>query len=84
MDIIQIVSFGLATGILVNIFDNSPNKTGLFGAVLLGVVGAIIGASFATLLVGGATFTGLSIVTLALAVGASLSLLFVAGTLRRI
>ncbi len=84
MDIIQIISFGLATGILVNLFDHSSNKTGLLGAVLLGVVGAIIGASFATLLVGGATFTGIGVITIALAIGASLSLLFVAGTLRRI
>lgn len=69
VDIINIVSwllFGLTIGYIVHLFDDSEVKGGVFGTVLTGIVGALIGG-FLSYRLFGTGITGFNIYSLIIA-----------------
>lgn len=82
MNLLSWAVFGLLVGIIANAIDPDQNRGGLLGAVLLGVVGALIGGFLANLLFG-VTVTGFNVTSFIVAVAGSLLLLFAGRALRR-
>jgi len=67
---------GLLAGILANIVYPGPSKGGWFGAMLLGIVGAVVGGWIAALVTGQDLVTGFNVTTMVVAVIGALILLF--------
>jgi uncharacterized membrane protein YeaQ/YmgE (transglycosylase-associated protein family) len=67
MNLFTWIVFGLIVGIIAELVDHQPARGGLFGAVLLGIVGAVVGGFMANTLFGlsvsGFDFTSLAIAT---------------------
>lgn len=83
MNIFMWVLLGLVAGIIANIIDPTPARDGLIAAIILGIVGAIIGGFMATTFFG-FTVTGVNLQSLAIAVLGSLVLLTAGKALRRV
>ena len=81
MSIISWMLFGLIVGIVANAIDPDPNKSGLLGAILLGIVGALVGGFLSNLLFG-ASINGFNLTSFLVAVGGSLVLLFTGRAIR--
>jgi uncharacterized membrane protein YeaQ/YmgE (transglycosylase-associated protein family) len=82
MNIISWILFGLIVGIVANAIDPRPARGGIFNAMLLGVVGALIGG-FLSDLVFGVGITGFNLTSFLIAVAGSLVLLFIGRAMRR-
>lgn len=82
MNVLSWILFGLIVGIVANAIDPADNQGGLLGAVLLGVVGALVGGFLANLLFG-VSVTGFDITSFIVAVAGALLVLFGARALRR-
>lgn len=82
MNLLSWALFGLIVGIVANAIDPSPNGGGLFGTILLGVAGALVGGFLAKLLFG-VGVTGFDLTSFIVAVAGSLVVLFGAKALRR-
>lgn len=76
MNILSWIIFGLIAGSIANLVDPNPSKGGIFGSVVLGILGAVIGGWLANMLLGVAV-TGFNFTSFLIAVGGSLLLLFV-------
>lgn len=67
MNLFTWIVFGLIVGIIAELVDHQPGRGGLFGAVLLGMVGAVVGGFLANTLFGlsvsGFDFTSLAVAT---------------------
>ena len=83
MDITSWILFGLAAGVIANIIDPRPAEGGLLGAVILGVLGALVGGFLANSIFG-VGVTGFNLTSFVLAVLGSLLLLFVGRVLRNV
>ncbi|QQG43773.1 MAG: GlsB/YeaQ/YmgE family stress response membrane protein [Candidatus Daviesbacteria bacterium] len=83
MSIIAWVLFGLVAGVITNLIDPAPSRGGLLGAIVLGIVGALVGGFLASLVfrVGIAGFDTSSLIV---AVLGSLLVLWVSRSLRRV
>lgn len=76
MTIFTWIVFGLIVGIIANIIDPKKEEGGLIGAIVLGILGAMLGGFLANLLFG-IGIDGFNLTSLAIAVLGSLFLLFV-------
>ncbi len=82
MNIISWIIFGLIVGIIANAIDPEPARGGLLNAMLLGIVGALIGGFLADLIFG-VNVTGFNLTSFLIAVAGSLILLFIGRAMRR-
>jgi len=82
MNILSWLIFGMIVGIVANAIDPSPNRGGIVGSILLGIIGAVVGGFLANL-VFGITITGFNVTSFLVAIAGSLLLLFVGRAMRR-
>lgn len=82
MNLATWIILGVVAGIIANIIDPRPVQGGLIGAVILGVVGALVGGFFSNLIFG-IDVIGFNLTSLAVAVLGSLLLLFIGRAVRR-
>ena len=82
MNLLSWIIFGLITGIVANAIDPEQNRGGILGAILLGIVGALVGGFLANLIFG-VSVTGFNLTSFLVAVAGSLILLFVGRAMRR-
>lgn len=82
MGIVAWLIFGLIVGIIANAIDPRPAKGGILGAIVLGVVGAIVGGFLASMFLG-IDVTGFNVSSIVIAVLGSLLLLFIGRSLSR-
>lgn len=80
-NVISWIIFGLLVGIVANAIDPSPSRGGLLGAILLGIVGALLGGFLADLIFG-VGITGFNFTSFAIAVLGALLLLLIGRTFR--
>ncbi|MBI2074297.1 MAG: GlsB/YeaQ/YmgE family stress response membrane protein [Candidatus Levybacteria bacterium] len=76
MNIVLWVLFGLLVGVVANAIDPAPARGGLLGAIILGIVGALIGG-FLSNLIFGVGVTGFDFTSFAIAVLGALLLLLI-------
>ncbi len=76
MNIIFWITFGLVVGIAANLIDPYPQEGGWLGAMILGILGAILGG-FLGNMVFGIGISGFNFPSLAVAVLGALFLLFI-------
>lgn len=82
MNIISWVVFGLVVGVIANFIDPSPARGGLFGTILLGILGALLGGFLGDLLFG-VGVSGFNLTSFIVAVVGSLLVLVIARAIRR-
>jgi uncharacterized membrane protein YeaQ/YmgE (transglycosylase-associated protein family) len=82
MNVLSWILFGLIVGIVANAIDPSPNRGGILGSILLGIVGAIVGG-FLSNLVFGINVTGFNLTSFLVAIAGSLILLLIGRAVRR-
>lgn len=82
MNILSWILFGLIVGIIANAIDPTASRGGAIGAMLLGIVGALVGGLLANI-VFGVGITGFNLTSFLIAVAGSLVLLFVGQAIRR-
>lgn len=83
MNILSWLVFGALAGIIANIIDPRPARGGLVGAVILGILGAVLGGLLANLFLG-VGITGFDFGSLAVSVIGAIVLLFVGRLYRRL
>ena len=83
MNVIGWVIFGLVAGTIANIIDPHPSSGGIVGAIVLGIVGAMVGGFLANILLG-IDITGFNLTSFVVAIAGSLLLLFVGRALRSV
>jgi uncharacterized membrane protein YeaQ/YmgE (transglycosylase-associated protein family) len=76
MGILSWIVVGLVAGALANVIFPGRAKGGWVAAMLLGIVGAIVGGFIAGLITGGDYVNGINITTILVAVVGALILLF--------
>lgn len=76
MNILAWVLFGLIAGVIANMIDPRPAQGGVLGAIVLGIVGALLGGFLANLLFG-VGVTGFDLTSFIIAVAGSLLVLMV-------
>ena len=81
MSFLTWILFGIIIGIVANMIDPRPNEGGLFGAIILGVLGSLLGGILANLILG-AGISGFDFTSLSVAVIGALFLLFAGRILR--
>ncbi len=82
MNFLSWILFGLIVGIVANAIDPQPEQGGIFGAIILGVVGSLVGGFLADLFFG-VGISGFDFTSFIVAVAGSLVLLFIGRALRR-
>jgi uncharacterized membrane protein YeaQ/YmgE (transglycosylase-associated protein family) len=82
MNILSWIFFGLIVGVVANAIDPAPNRSGIIGSMLLGIVGALAGGFLANLIFG-MTVTGFNTTSFLVAIAGSLVLLFVGKAIRK-
>ncbi|RJQ27810.1 GlsB/YeaQ/YmgE family stress response membrane protein [Candidatus Parcubacteria bacterium] len=82
MNILTWILFGLIVGVIANFLDPRPSRGGIFGAIILGIVGALLGGFLSNFLFG-IPLTGFDIRSLIIAVIGALILLFAGRTFQR-
>lgn len=82
MNLLTWIIFGLIVGIIANLLDPEPEKGGLIGAIMLGVLGAILGG-FLSSLVFGVGISGFNITSLLISTAGALLLLILSRAIRK-
>ena len=82
MNIFAWIIFGVITGIVANMIDPAPSRGGLGAAVILGIVGAVVGGFLSSVLFG-VGVSGFNFESFAIAVAGALLLLLGERALRR-
>lgn len=82
MNVIGWIIFGLIAGVVANAIDPQPSSGGAIGAIVLGIVGAMVGGFLANLILG-LDITGFNLTSFIIAIAGSLLLLFIGRALRR-
>lgn len=82
MDVLSWVVFGLIVGAIANWINPAPSQGGWVGAMVLGIVGALIGGWLGNLIFG-VTVTGFNLSSFIVAVVGSIIVLWVARAFRR-
>lgn len=75
MTILSWILFGAAAGVLANVIDPSPSRGGALGAIILGILGAILGGLISNI-VFGVGVSGFNLPSLVVATLGALLLLF--------
>jgi uncharacterized membrane protein YeaQ/YmgE (transglycosylase-associated protein family) len=75
MSILTWVAFGLIAGVIANIIDPNPARGGITGAVILGILGAVLGG-FISSIIFGVAINGFNLTSLAVATLGAFLLLF--------
>lgn len=83
MSVVSWIIFGLIAGTLANVIDPRPSSGGIVGAVILGIVGALVGGFLVNVLLG-IDVTGFNLTSFVVAIAGSLLLLFVGRALRQV
>lgn len=83
MNAITWVLFGLIIGVGAHLIDPTAGRGGFFGAVLLGVSGAVIGGSLMNLMFG-ISLRSFDLTSFLIAIVGSVALLFMNKTLRHV
>lgn len=83
MSVISWIIFGLIAGTIANVIDPRPSSGGIVGAILLGIIGALVGGYLANVLLG-VDVTGFNLTSFIVAIAGSLLLLFVGRALRQV
>ena len=83
MSLLAWILFGLITGIIANMLDPKPHENSIFIAMIVGVLGSVMGGLLANIMLGG-SITGFNLSTFLIAVVGSLSLLIVSRTMKHI
>lgn len=81
MSVIGWIIFGLIAGTIANAIDPHPSSGGIIGAIVLGIVGAMVGGFLANILLG-IDVTGFNLTSFIVAIAGSLLLLFVGRALK--
>lgn len=76
MNILAWIIFGLIVGVIANIIDPRPARGGLLGAIILGIVGALVGGFLANLVLG-IGVTGFNLTSFIVAIAGSLIVLYI-------
>jgi len=76
MNILAWLIFGLLVGIIANVLDPRQAKGGILGAIVLGIVGALVGGFLATLFFG-VGITGFNLPSFLIAIAGALILLLI-------
>lgn len=76
MNILAWVFFGLLVGVIANILDPRPSSGGMLGAIVLGIIGALVGGFLSSLLFG-VGITGFNFTSFAVAILGSLLVLYI-------
>ena len=82
MNILSWILFGLIVGLIANAIEPSHKSGGLFGSILLGIVGALVGGFLANLIFG-VSIAGFNTAAFLVAIAGSLLLLFFGKAVRR-
>ncbi len=82
MNILLWVVFGLLVGIVANAIDPRPAQGGALGAIILGIIGAVVGGFIANLLFG-VGITGFNLTSFAVSVLGALFVLMLGRALKR-
>jgi uncharacterized membrane protein YeaQ/YmgE (transglycosylase-associated protein family) len=82
MGILAWIVFGLITGVIANAIDPRPAQGGILSAILLGIVGAVVGGFLGSALFG-VGVSGFNFASFLVSVGGALLLLFVGRTIGR-
>lgn len=82
MSILAWIIFGLITGIVANLLDPRPSQGGMMGALVLGILGALLGSAIATLIFG-VNMVGFNLTSFVIAIAGSLILLAIPRLLNR-
>lgn len=75
MNILSWMIFGIIIGTIATILDKKQQEGGALGAILLGIVGAVLGGLLANLLFG-TPLGGFNPVALLVAIGGAITVLF--------
>jgi len=75
MSIVAWIVVGLLAGLIANIIFPRPAKGGWFGAMVLGIAGAVVGGFLAAVLIGQDLITGVNLTTMMISVVGALILL---------
>ena len=81
MAILLWIVFGAIAGWIASIVMKRNSRQGLFGDILLGIVGAVVGG-FVVQLFGGPGFTGFNLYSLLVAVGGAIAIIWIARSVR--
>lgn len=81
MNVLSWILFGLISGTIANAIDPHPSRGGIIGAIVLGIVGAMVGGFLANLLLS-IDITGFNLTSFIVATAGSLLLLFTGRALR--
>ena len=76
------ILFGLIAGVIANIIDPRPTQGGLLGAIVLGIVGVLVGGFLANLIFG-VGVSGFDFTSMLIIVAGSLLVLMVGRMLSR-
>ena len=82
MGILSWIIVGLIAGVVANLLFPGPSKGGWFGAMMLGIVGAIVGGFLAAVITGQDFVTGINVSTIAVSIIGALILLIGFNALR--
>jgi uncharacterized membrane protein YeaQ/YmgE (transglycosylase-associated protein family) len=82
MNFLSWALFGLIVGVVAHAIDPRPDQGGIVGAIILGLVGSLVGGFLADLFFG-VSLSGFDFTSFTIAVAGSLLLLFVGYKLRR-
>jgi len=82
MGILSWIIVGLIAGVVANLLFPGPSKGGWFGAMMLGIVGAIVGGFLAAVITGQDFVTGITVSTIAVSIIGALILLIGFNALR--
>ncbi|HKC14360.1 MAG TPA: GlsB/YeaQ/YmgE family stress response membrane protein [Patescibacteria group bacterium] len=81
MSIFGWIILGLIAGTVANAIDPHPSSGGIVGAIVLGIVGAMVGGFLANILLG-VDVSGFNLTSFVVAIAGSLLLLFVGRAMR--
>jgi len=83
MNLLAWTVFGLIIGIVANMIDPAPERGGIVGTILLGVVGALVGGMLANLVFGFGV-SGFNLTSFIVAILGSLLLLLIQRAVRQV
>lgn len=82
MGIIAWIVFGLITGVIANAIDPRPAKGGIVSAIILGIVGAVVGGFLGSTLLG-VGITGFDLTSFIVSIGGAIVVLLAARLMYR-
>ncbi len=81
MSVVGWIIFGLIAGAVANVLDPRPSSGGILGAIVLGIVGAMVGGFLANVFLG-IDVSGFNLTSFVVAIAGSLLFLFIGRAIR--